>query len=663
MTTSTTEYWNFEKPPYIVLVGDVGTGKSTIVEKLTGVKGRSSVAKLSVTKSSTVLWVPDGSLIVSDTPGSNPLKDKLDHNIWIAGALNFRPVSRIFIVVKAEPRMANVFENVSKYADRFLELPMDVVGVLVTHMDMVDWTAEEFTPLINDELGINTVVFSWVSTKHETLLQSILETCTKEFNLTVNDENFLKLFKIHNSHRMILQSTSDEVKNFKEKKKAFDDARNAFNGKDLVDLVFEFQAYMTDEIAQAQKRISEENEFTFCGDGAANEAGHVANMVNQLRTILFHIRTECREYQSAHGVSELRKCPYCGIIWTKVEGCDGDTTCGNRPSTVYDFRDSAYAILGTFSFSWLGKGELKITKSIDKTAKQEQNSKPAVGCGKTINWKKMAPVTVPYELSEAVKVGTSDIELLPSTASSFNEQLSDKIDAAQRELSLPEGPSPVADPDLERPPLMANADLERPPPMADPDLDRPSPVADTDLQRPSLVADPDLEKPSPAADPDLERPSPMANADLDRPTAVADPDLERPTPVADPDLERPSPVADPDLERPTPVADPDLERPPPKANADLERPSPVADPDLERPSPVVDPDVEKPSPVADPDLERPTPVADPDLERPSPMANSDLERPSPVANPDLKLRGGPGSVLLALLVVLLSVIVFFFYPK
>ena len=77
--------------------------------------------------------------------------------------------------------------------------------------------------------------------------------------------------------------------------------------RDLVDLVFEFQAYMTDEIAQAQKRISEKNKFTFCGDGAANEAGHVANMVNQLRAILFHIRTECREYQSAHGVSEIAK--------------------------------------------------------------------------------------------------------------------------------------------------------------------------------------------------------------------------------------------------------------------------------------------------------------------------------------------------------------------
>lgn len=434
--------WNFFKPPYIVLLGDVGTGKSTIVEKLTGEKGRSSDANESFTKTSAMIWASDGSLIVSDTPGSNAIKDKLEHNIWIATALNARPVSRIFIVVKAEPRIDNVVDNVRKYADRFLELPMDVVGVLVTHMDQVDWTEDDFSPRIDDELGIDMVVFSALSTMPKTLLRSILNTCREEYNLTVNSENFFKLFKIHNNHRKVLQSTSDEVKNFSEKKKAFDKARQLFSGKDLVDLVFEFQAYMTDEIVKAQKRMSEKNNFTFYGDGAANEAGHVANMVNQLRMVLYDIRTECLGYQSEHGVSELRKCPYCGRIWTKVEGCEGDTTCGNRPSTANDFRDSAYEVLGTFSFRWLGNGNLEITKSGRKNVKGERSSLSGIGCGRSINWKNMATVSVPSEFSETVKVATSDIKVLPPTASRFKEQLSEKIDAAQSELNLPPRPFP-----------------------------------------------------------------------------------------------------------------------------------------------------------------------------------------------------------------------------
>jgi len=159
--------------------------------------------------------------------------------------------------------------------------------------------------------------------------------------------------------------------------------------------------------------------------------------------VLYDIRTECLGYQSEHGVSELRRCPYCSTIWTKVEGCEGDTTCGNRPSTASDLRDSAYAVLGTFSFRWLGNGKLEISRGGGKTVKSEKPSSSSfIGCGRSINWKKMATVTVPSEFSETVKVGTSDIKVLPPTASRFKEQLSDKIGAAQRELNLPERPFP-----------------------------------------------------------------------------------------------------------------------------------------------------------------------------------------------------------------------------
>ena len=431
---------NFREPPYVVLLGDVGTGKSTLVQKLTKREGRNSNVNASFTKASEVFWVPDGSLIVADTPGSNPLKEKLEHNVQIAAAINFRPFSRILIVVKAETRIDNVVDNVRKYADRFLELPMDMVGVLVTHMDVVDWGEEDLTPRIEDELGIDTVVFSWITTDHQTLKQSILKTCTETYNLTVNDENFFKLFKIYRNDRKILKSTSDEVMKFLDKKNAFDEARKAFSGKDLIDLVFEFQACMTDEIVEAQKRMSKDNDFTFYGDGAANEAGHVANMVNQLRMILYDIRTEFLGYQSEHGVSELRKCPHCGLIWTKVEGCEGATTCGNRPSTVNDLRDPSYAELGTFSFQWPGDGQLYITKVSNKTVNSERSSKPQFGCGKSIEWKQMATVTVPSEFSETVKVGTSDINTLPPTAQNFQQELSEMLDAAGRNLQLDEPP-------------------------------------------------------------------------------------------------------------------------------------------------------------------------------------------------------------------------------
>lgn len=40
------------------------------------------------------------------------------------------------------------------------------------------------------------------------------------------------------------------------------------------------------EILESKKRMAEKNDFTLLGDEAANEAGHIANMVNQVNMYL-----------------------------------------------------------------------------------------------------------------------------------------------------------------------------------------------------------------------------------------------------------------------------------------------------------------------------------------------------------------------------------------
>ena len=134
--------FKIEDTPYVVLLGDVGTGKSSIVEKVSDVTNLASDGDTSVTKMSTVFWSNDGSLLIADTPGSNAMEDKLDHNMWIAGALNYLPVSKMFILVKAETRLDSVVDNIRKYSDRFVILDPSAIGVLITHMDTVSWSSE-----------------------------------------------------------------------------------------------------------------------------------------------------------------------------------------------------------------------------------------------------------------------------------------------------------------------------------------------------------------------------------------------------------------------------------------------------------------------------------------------------------------------------------------
>ena len=405
--------------PYVVFVGDAGTGKSTIVEKLTGEKDRSSSEYESFTKSSEAFIVPDGSLIVADTPGSNSRKDRAEQNIWIAGALNFRPISRIFIVSKAQPRIGSVIDNVCKYTENFVDLPFDVLGVVATHMDLVEWEEEDLLSAIDDDIGIDAVIFSNLTTTAETLLPKILETCTGTHDLTVNHENFAKLFKIPNNHRKILKFINDEVNIFSLIKEDFDRKRRTFVPNEQVDLAFEFLTYMSDKIADAKDRMTEYNNFTFKGDSAALEVGHVLNMVNQLNTVLFEIRKECFEYQCEYGVSEFRKCPYCGLVWTKKESCSGNTFCGNAKTPVSHTRDGKWAIFCTFSFAWEGD-EL----NIQKKRKQDVNyrhSRPTFGCGNTINWKDMATAQLSSEFSRSIQLFSRRIKVDSSSESRFGK--------------------------------------------------------------------------------------------------------------------------------------------------------------------------------------------------------------------------------------------------
>ena len=397
--------------PYIVMIGDVGTGKSTIVEKLSDEVGRSSKSDLSFTRTSEQFWTYDSSMVISDTPGSNAVQDKLGHNIHIAHALNFNPVWRILIISKADTRMDNTLEGIRKYAERLLDFPMDLIGALVTHMDTVTWSDEDFKSLLEKELGIETVVFSGLETPREILLEDMKEICVKGVEITIDDQNFLKVFKINDSRLKILRCTNREVEDFKKKKAGFDEQRKLFDKEnDKVDLIFEFQAYMRREIEAAQRRVAEENDFTFSGEEAANEAGHIANMVNQMRVVLYDVRVAAAEYQSAHGVDQARRCPHCNLVWTKVEGCDGATTCGNRPSTSLDVRDPSFGVLATFTFERFSDGIFSIFKSGKRDIPKNISTDPSkyYGCGNSIIWTDMPRVELPEEMRAAVPVTMDD---------------------------------------------------------------------------------------------------------------------------------------------------------------------------------------------------------------------------------------------------------------
>lgn len=343
------------------------------------------------------------------------MSEKLEHNVWIAHALNYAPVSSILLVVKADTRIDNTVNSVRTYAERFGDL-VDLITVCVTHMDVVRWEPEDFRPKLYDELGIVSVIFSGKSSGCRDLMNDILGQCkSRPHNLTINSENFLKFFKINDSKLKIMKHVNDEVNEFKDILRQFSEFLNSgLDDKDKVDVVFEFQTYMTQMITQAQKRVAELCGFSFTGANTVNEAGHLANLTNQLKAVLHEVRTIALGYTSSHGVSNLRRCPHCGLVWTKVSGCDGSTTCGNMDSG-FDVRSANFASLATFHFEW-ASGKLTIRKSGTKRLRRPSSSRKGVGCGREVTWSEMAPVSLPPEFRTIAGVTTDDVHVLPTEA-------------------------------------------------------------------------------------------------------------------------------------------------------------------------------------------------------------------------------------------------------
>lgn len=452
-----------QNTPYIVLLGKVGSGKSTIVEKVTGEKGRAADVSMSDTRQSEPLWSLQGEFIISDTPGSNAMKDKFEHNVWIATAFNFRPVSKIFIVVKADAgRIDGIIDEIYEYSDRFIELPDVPLGILITHMDKISWSSSDqgheidLRKVIMEEVQIEDVIFSSPASTSQTLIANMLRTCTDKIDLRVDHDNFLRLFtnlqKRNPKARDILRHIKNEVEEFIAKREEFYAVRRNYDRKQQVDLVFEFQAFMTQEITKAQKRLSDQLEFSFDGANADDEAAHIGNMSNQMIGELRKIRTEALNYQSDHGASQLRKCPHCGQAWTKVEGCEDETVCGERPEAPNDTRNEDFVNMATYSFRWdqIAK-RLIITKTGIKSAQNISSSGYGVGCGKPITWKHMADIEVPPEFDPVIAaVKTTDVALLPATASNFNEKLDDRLNKNLSKLSLKPKPALKQRPTVKR---------------------------------------------------------------------------------------------------------------------------------------------------------------------------------------------------------------------
>ncbi|KAL5261985.1 hypothetical protein ACHWQZ_G007628 [Mnemiopsis leidyi] len=271
---------------YVVLMGEVGVGKSTVVEKLSGIAIPTGKNPRSVTRKYRRYLSYDKTILVSDTPGCNPIEDQLEHNQQIAAALNYRPVSRILITVKADIRLANVMSIVKKFSERLLDFSDEVIGVLVTHMDSVTWESHELKQKITEEFGIECVLYSGKETPREILLGQITSVCIKPVPIKVDEKKFSRLFKINDKKIKIQKEISKEISQIKEMKRKFDQLLINEESTSKNPMINQFIYWIEKKVKEAENKIITSNRFTFQGENEYIERGYMVDMSNRMKLAL-----------------------------------------------------------------------------------------------------------------------------------------------------------------------------------------------------------------------------------------------------------------------------------------------------------------------------------------------------------------------------------------
>lgn len=279
---------------YVVLIGDAGTGKSTVFNKLVHADGNQFPT--TTTESGPIL-VPESNLFICDTPSCNSIHRKLRSNYEVANALNYRKVSKLIVVVKAEQRMDNVVGPVSRYCESLLRLEFGVLGVMITHMDEVTWHSNELREQLADEIGIDDTVFVSMNTPREVILSNILGICDKKYDIRVDSQNFRNIFKIPQNHVKILLTTNQELKILNTLQIDFSHQRKEFSDHHQPELVSQFIAWVESEvIPQSSCSIERANRFDYQEPNRLYHMGQMHNINIQFLAVFQNIKDEASHY-------------------------------------------------------------------------------------------------------------------------------------------------------------------------------------------------------------------------------------------------------------------------------------------------------------------------------------------------------------------------------
>jgi len=199
--------------------------------------------------------------------------------------------------------MANVVKNIMGYVERFIpgELPKELLGVAVTHMDKVNWTEKDLSPYL-EKRKIPSAIFTNKSLPEKELLEKIVSRCNGKIpvNLCIDENNFHKIFKLPDESIRIMKFVREEVRSFCMMTEDFTSImKDNPEPSEQIVMKRDFKIFAESEIRTSEKLLKKvldsHHSFDKTAMSRPSDEAHLANMNNQLHAILLEVGSDDKQ--------------------------------------------------------------------------------------------------------------------------------------------------------------------------------------------------------------------------------------------------------------------------------------------------------------------------------------------------------------------------------
>lgn len=434
----------------IVLIGKVGIGKTTLLNRICDCKFETSDRGYSCTKQIQYNFTTKHDLVIIDFPGLKATRDAGSNLKIQITALKNLPIKMICLMIEYSTRDDDFERELSEMLGMFEEYKENIT-IIITKCEGISMTREENIKL-TFKIGfkIENIIFSSFKKSSNNIINELNEIQRKMKNrdrISINTRNFAK--NAPSLYNPDLEEVRTMFENdFNASLSKFNESLdNATDNNLRKALYFCFKSYKENLLRQfryslEQKRINgKEIDLNIIISEVLLFDNKIYDKYEEFKKkVESKIEIQINNYNGEY--NKFKKCPHCGIIWFKVKGCNSmvcgrrtkisDSICGRFKNYVVYFLSGIIRItISEFDscnygedneFYGLTQEEIKKNKIREKEGKVKINPK---GCGKSICWNQMEDVSenVLNLLKKEINLDNDDYYNGFMKASDYNDDL------------------------------------------------------------------------------------------------------------------------------------------------------------------------------------------------------------------------------------------------